>query len=468
MNTTTTNLALMKEVLQKLRNQQKMESKFEKRLRQVKQNTDWNSKGIIAPYTTLLDHTHFAVPEEGAILSGYKNEYIRLKRTMRSVWKSIPMTGALSRLKNHFVEIQKDYPDFSMPKMKIAALGRAYEDYLMQNLPVYLRIKNFYAINGSDTSVIGTVSDVPSGTVVPFSWANGGIGNRFLQKGMQIQFYDTSATTLRSLAAHYTSPRSASSQYSQVDAIVSRDPATNISNSGAVTFDVLPTTALAAGDTAHVRQGYGAMPLGALYWIDDVGTLLLEDGTTVSRSAHSHILSPVVQNNGGSATDLSPEMFLDFQTLMMNKTQEGIPVAQDIWMNPALAYEYAAFGLNSNSSFNVQRNAELGSVNGVDVGVNVNGNTLQGKPLMVDADVPPDTMLFIDWMGWEVIVKTADTIYEYHENQRAFQFSNAYGEPIDAKMVTLFSEYNNICNRIQTQGIIRNISYNPSRVGFNS
>ena len=467
---TTNSLPLMVEILGELRNQFKLESKFERRMREVKQNTRWNSRGILTPYTSQLDFSHFAVPEQGAILGGYLTERIKLKQQMRSIWKSIMLTGSIQRIADsEFISLQKEYPSEAgnLAGLAKTATGRAYEIFLEENLPIYQRLKNFYAINGGDTSAIGTVSGVPTGNVVPFSWATTDNGNRFFQKGMRIQFYDTSAVAHRTLSTDYTAPRAASSQYSMVANKVDPRSTVNIANNGAVTFDMLPTVALAAGDTAHIIQGRNAMPQGFLYWVSDVGDLLGESGV-IARSAVPEILTGFVQDNGGS-TDLTPMLMLEMKSFLEGRAGEDMPVKLEIWANKALAYKYALFGMNSagaGTQFNVQRFRDTGALGNIDVGTEIDGNTFSGVPIVIDSDVPPSKLLWVDWMGWEVDVQTPDSIYEFHQNQSAYQFANAFGEPTDAKQVTFFSEYNYRCTRIKTQGIQPNLSYDAKHISY--
>jgi len=275
------------------------------------------------------------------------------------------------------------------------------------------------------------------------------------------------AAALRSLSTDYAVPRNSSSQYSQVSVKVDPRSTINIANNGAVTFDMLPTVALAAGDTAHIRQGRNAMPQGFLYWVSDVGDLLSDTGT-INRATVPEILTGFVQDNGGN-TDLTPMLMMEMKSFLEGRAGEDQPVKLEIWANKALAYKYALFGLNSTgagTSFNVQRFRDTGALGNIDVGTEIDGNTFSGVPIMIDSDVPPSKLLWVDWMGWETDVQTPDTIYEFHQNQSAYQFNNAFGEPVDAKQVTFFSEYNYRCTRIKTQGIQPNLSYDAKHISY--
>jgi hypothetical protein len=472
MNTTTLNLGLMVKILDDLRNQHVLECKFEQRMRQVQTNNNWNTSGIISPYASLLDHSHFAVPEQGAILSGGSNEYINLKQTMRSIWKTVNITGELERIQSQqFTAVKEEYglntPDLGM--LQSLAKGRAIETIFRNAMATYCRIKNYYALQGTDASPIGVVTGAPAGLVVPFAWSGAGagdIGNRMFQKNMQIQFYDTSAAALRNQSADYAAPRTASSQYSVVSAIVDRRASVNVSNSGAVTFDVLPTVALAAGDTAYVRQGYGAMPQGFLHWVSDTGNLLGESGA-VARSTNPEVFCSTIQNNSAS-TDNTPSLMLEMESYLRGRIAANEPINLEIWMNKAQAFKYAKFGLNSqSSSFNVQRFQDVKALPNIDVGVPMSGNSFNNIKIEVDVDVPPSKNLWIDWLGWMTDVQTPDTIYEFHQNQQMYQSQNVYGEPIDAKQVTFFSQYNYRCTRFKTQGYQDDLSFDAAHIAQN-
>ena len=80
MNTTTLSLPIMNKILESLRVHHVLECKFERRMREVQANNSWNPSGIISPYTSLMDWTHFAVCEGGVIQGGASNEYLNLKQ----------------------------------------------------------------------------------------------------------------------------------------------------------------------------------------------------------------------------------------------------------------------------------------------------------------------------------------------------------------------------------------------------
>lgn len=466
--TTAISLPLMVEILEDLRVHQVLECKFERRMRQVQESMNWNTNGILSPYETEQDYSHFAVGEAGVIQSGGTTDYKVLKQSMRSIWKSINVTGELQRIRSEqFVSIKEEYGQ-ELDEMSMAGLAanRAIEIILRRAAQVYKRLKNFYAINGVDSSAIGTVSGVPVGTDVPFSWTYADHGNRMLFNGMKIQFYDASATTLRSLAAHYSSPRSESQQYSQVNAHVDHRASVNLSNNGLVSFDVLPTTALAAGDTAHILQGYGAMPQGFFHWVADTGNLNGEAGS-IARSTAPEVFCSTIQDNSAS-TENTPALMLEMESFIRGRMSDNEPISLEIWMNKAQVFKYQKFALNSSvaggAAFNVQRFTDLSAPGSVDVGVPHKGLSFNNLMIEEDVDVPPGKILWIDWLGWMIDTQTPDTIYEYHQNQQMYQGHNSYGEPVDAKQVTMFSQYNYRCTKFKTQGYQEDLAFDADQI----
>jgi hypothetical protein len=468
MNTTTLNLPIMNKILEALRVHNVLEAKFERRMREVQTSNNWNPSGIISPYTSLMDWSHFAVGEQGVIQGGASNEYQNLKQTMRSIWKTVPITGELERIASQqFVGIQQQSgQDTDAGYMQGLAKNRAIEIILRQASMVYSRLKNYYAVQGGDKSPIGVVTGVPSATTVEFDWTLTDQGNRLFEKNMKIQFYDTSAAVLRRLDSHYAAPRSESEQYSVVANKVDRRSTVNLANNGLVTFDVCPSTALAAGDTAHVIQGYGAMPQGFLHWVGDSGNLLGETGN-VARSANPEVFISTIQNNS-PATANTPALMLAMESYLRGRVSESEPLNLEIWMNKAQLYNYAKFALNSSTgggaAYNVQRFGDYMNPSKIDVGVPMKGNSFNNIPIEHDADVPPSKNLWIDWLGWMVDVQTPDTIYEYHTNQQFYQSHNSYGEPIDQKQVTLFSQYNYRCVNFKTQGYQDDLAFDAAHI----
>lgn len=468
-NTTTLALPLMVEILEDLRMHHVLECKFEKRMREVQTSMNWNPRGILAPYTTELDYTHFATGESGVIQGGGNLDYKRVKRSMRALWKTVPITGELARLKSEqFVAVKEEFGNEIDDAGVLRALAdnRAIEIILQNASSVYGRLKNFYAINGNDASAIGTVTGVPSSTTVEFRWDTTDVGNRFIKKGQKIQFYDTSATTLRRLSGHYTSPRSESEQYSQVTGVVSTSAAANLANNGLVTFDVCPTTALAAGDTAHILQGYGAMPQGFFNWVAASGTLNGESGT-FNRSIAPDVFFSTIQDNSSSTAN-TPKLMIEMESYLAGRMSDNEPSNIEIWMNKAQIIKYQLFGLNSASAalgtvgFNVQRQADFSTPGTPNVGIPGKGLSFNNMMLNEDVDIPPSKNIWIDWLGWIVDEETPTTLYEYHQNQQFYQSQNAYGEPIDAKQVTMFSQYNYGCTKFTTQGYQDDLAFDSA------
>lgn len=475
-NTTTINLPIMVEILEDLRVHHVLECKFEKRMRETQESMRWNPNGIISPYESAQDYTHFGMSEGGVIQNGGTNEYVNTKQTMRQIWKSVNLTGELQRIKSQeFVRLKEEYGQ-SVPD--VAALMSLAEnnavEYLLKRAgQVFGRLKNYYAINGGDSSPLGTVTGTPGGNVLEFSWATTDQGNRMLKKGMKIQFYDTSLGQLRSNAANYAAPRSESQQYSVIANTVDPRASVNLANNGAVTFDVLPVNnnagaanALAAGDTAHILQGYGAMPQGFLYWVSDTGALQGEAGN-ITRSNYPEIFIPVIQNNSANTAN-TPLLMAAMESYLRGRIADDEPINTEIWMNKAQTFRYIKFGLNSaggdGNAFNITRFGDLGVPNKVDVGVPHSGLSFNNIKIEEDVDVPPSKNLWIDWLGWMVDVETPETIYEYHQNQQFIQAHNSYGEPIDAKQATLFTQYNYRCTKFKTQGFQEDLAFDADQI----
>lgn len=475
MNNTTVNLPLMVEILEDLRQHHVLECKFEKRIRETQESMRWNPRGILSPYNSLQDWTHFGMSEQGVLQGGGTNEYFRLKQSMRQLWKTVPVTGELQRLRDQeFVALKEEYGQEVGDDGALSGLAsnNALEIVMKQASQLFNRIKNFYAINGTDSSVLGTITGI-SGNDVEFRWDTTDNGNRMFQKGMKVQFYDQSLGQLRRNSANYASPRTESEQYSQVDTIVDRRASVNLANNGLVSFDQLPTLnnsagadALVAGDTAHVLQGYGTMPQGFLHWVSDTGSLNGESGV-VARSSAPEILIPVIQNNAPNTAN-TPLLMAKMESYLRGAVADGEPINTEIWMNKAQIFNYIRFGLNSaggdGNEFNIMRFGDLTAPTKVDVGVPHSGLSFNNMKIEEDVDVPPSKVLWIDWLGWMTDVETPETIYEYHQNQQFYQAHNSYGEPIDAKQATLFTQYNYRCTKFKTQGYQEDLAYDADQI----
>lgn len=477
--TTTTNLPLMVEILEDLRVHHVLESKFESRIRQSAEvNTRWNpNTGIVSPYNTGQDYTHFGMAESGVLQNGGNNEYVRTKQSMRQLWKTVNITGELERLKSsEFVRLKEQFgnevPDVSA--LAGLATNNALEFIFRQAGSVFSRLKNFYAIQGGSSSALGQITGVPSATTLEFDWTTTDNGNRLLKKGMKVQIYDTSLAQLRRNSANYAAPRTESEQYSVVSATVDPRASVNLANNGLVTFDVLPAnnnagaaTPLVAGDTVHILQGYGAMPQGFLYWVSDSNTLVKEDGTALTRSDYPETFIPNVQNNSASTAN-TPLLMAAQESYIRGRTSDMEPINLEIWMNKAQVFRYQKFGLNSSTAagaaFNVSRFGDFTAPEKLDVGIPHKGLSFNNLKIEEDVDVPPSKILWIDWLGWMIDVETPEQIYEYHQNQQFYQSHNSYGEPIDAKQATIFTQYNYRCTKFKTQGFQEDLAFDADHI----
>lgn len=476
-HTTTTQLDLMVEIMEGLRSHHVLECKFEKRMRETQESMNWNTRGILSPYETEIDYNHFAISEGGAILSGGTNAYATLKQTMRQIWKSVNITGELARIQSQqFVSVQETYGNqLTGPELGALAANRALELILRRAAQVYTRLKNFYALNGTDSSAIATVTNNPGSNQLDFAWASTDFGSRMLFKGMKVQFYDTSLAELRDINACYSTSQSTAEPCSTVSAYV--DPRASVSaTNGRVTFDTVPANnrsgaaaAIAAGDTVHTVGGYGAMPQGFAYWVSDTGNLNGESGTVARSSAPDIFCSTVVDE--GTAAELTPLMLLTMESYLRGRVSDDEPIKLELWMNKAQVFKYQKFGINSGSSgtptsnyFNVTRFGDLTAPQKIDVGVPFAGLSFNNIMINEDVDVPPSKIYWVDWLGWQIDTETPDTIYEFHQNQQMWQGHNEYGEPIDAKQVTIYSQYNYRCSRFKTQGIQTDLAFDSAQI----
>lgn len=478
MNNTILNLPLMVEILEDLRTHHILECKFETRMREAQQSMNWNPRGIHAPYTTELDYTHFATAEQGVIQGGGNLDYKKIKRSMRSLWKTIPVTGELKRLKSEqFVAMKEEYGNAIQDEglLSVGAENRAIEIILRNASSVYGFLKNFYAINGVDSSAIGTITSLPGGNDVCFRWDTTDHGNRFMFKGQKIQFFDVSLGELRSVANNYVTVRSESQQYSKITGVVSTSAAANTANNGLVSFDEIPTknnagaaNALVAGDTAHIIQGYGAMPQGFFHWVAAGGNLPTEGGT-FARSVAPNVFFSTIQDNAPS-TENTPKLMMEQESYLSGRVADNESINMEIWMNKAQIFKYQLFGLNSASAalgttgFNVQRFADMVPPTKVDVGIPNKGLSFNNLRIEEELHVPPGKNLWINWLGWMTDTETPLTIYEYHQNQQFYQSQNAYGEPVDTKQITMFSQYNYFCSDFRTQGYQEDLAYDVKHI----
>ena len=206
------------------------------------------------------------------------------------------------------------------------------------------------------------------------------------------------------------------------------------------------------------------MPQGFLHWVNDTGNLLGSAGN-VARSSAPEVFISVIQNNS-SATENTPRLMAAMDSYFRGMMSDNEPIAMEIWMNKAQVFKYQMFATNTqNTQFNVQRWADLTAPTALDVGVPHAGLSFNNIKIEEDFDVPPSKNLWIDWMGWMVDVETPTTIYEFHQNQQMYQMHNSYGEKLDAKEITMFTQYNNRCTKFKTQGFQDDLAFDADQIG---
>lgn len=420
------------------------QSRFFKEMNKVQKINKMNPGGLYSPFTVSENNTAFAVAEGGPILSGSAPEYAMGVTQLRQHWSSMVWTGALERIRNEYLtELQRnpEYEGVAMPKLANAAANLAVRDLVFSTLKMYARRENWFALQGTDKSAIGVVTGLPGSNVVQFSWDTTNQGNRLFDKDQQIQFFSPGG-------AQRTAglPSVGSSLYSTVTTAVDKTAASGAT--GPVQFDTIPTSGIAVGDTAVFRNSYGLMPQGFIHYVDDTGSF-----KGITRSTNPAIFSSVITRLSGSPS-IAPSHIREQLSQMESKMGYGVDFGMQIWMNKTQYFNWETQVYNS--PFTRQISAE--KVGKVDLSV---GRLMwDGHEFMTDPDVPPGHVNFINFNTWRKVTQTPLQPYMFDNDSYIVNPINSYGERLDQRQSTIFSEYNWDCVDPRSNGRIEGLAFN--------
>jgi hypothetical protein len=125
-----------------------------------------------------------------------------------------------------------------------------------------------------------------------------------------------------------------------------------------------------------------------------------------------------------------------------------------IWLNKTQTYNWESQVYQSP----FVRNIGPGKVTGVDMAV---GEMYwDGHKFMTDPDVPPGHVNFVNFLTWRKIVQTPTQPYQFDSGSYVVNPLNSYGERLDSRQSTIFSEYNWDCVDPRSNGRIEGLAYN--------
>lgn len=451
LSTTTIN-GILPKLIDEGRNLQVAQSRFFQEMEKVRQINKVNPGGLYTPYTVSQNATAFAVAEGGPILSGAAPDYALGVATLRQHWSSMVWTGALERIQNQYlVQFRSDpnYEGRSLAALTPAQLTKfagnlAVKALVFSSLTMYARRENFFALQGTDKSAIGIVTGLPGGNVVQFSWDTTNQGNRLFAKDQQIQFFSPGGVQrVTGLGAI------GSSLYNTV---LSVDDSPASGATGPVTFAEAPPSNLVIGDTAVFRNSYGLMPQGFIYYVDDSGSF-----KGITRSTNPKIFSSVISRLTGSPS-IAPSHIREQLSQMESKMGYGVPFSMQIWMNKTQYYNWTTQVYNS--PFVRQIGAD--KVDRVDL--SVGEMYWDGHKFMTDPDVPPGHIDFINMLTWRKITQTPLQPYQFDSGSYVVNPLNSFGERLDQRQSTIFSEYNWDCEDPRSNGRIEGAAFNRIHV----
>jgi hypothetical protein len=266
------------------------------------------------------------------------------------------------------------------------------------------------------------------------------MGNRLFDAGQQIQIFSPGGVQrVTGLAAI------GSSLYNTV---ASTDKPSAAGATGLVTLGEARPTNAAVGDTVVFRNSYGLMPQGFIHYVDDSGTF-----KGITRSLNPAIFNSVIVRLSGSPT-LTPAHIREFLAKMETKLGYGTSNAHQIWWNGAQDFNWQSQLYTSTFS----RQIDAGKVGRIDLAP---GETYwDGRKVMKDADVPPGHVDFINFNTWRKVTQTPLQPYEFDGGSFVVNPINAYGERLDQRQSTIFSEYNWDCEDPRANGRIEGAAFN--------
>lgn len=456
---------LFPKILEKTVRNQRYQSHFLKQINAAAEKVAYNNPlGNNTPYVTGENATLFAVAEGGPILNGAPVEYTQAQMDIRKMWKSAGFTGDVERqLDGKTAEIAVQKPELrgNFEELNRMAHNRLVRDLIFSTLNLYAHHENYFALQGTDKSTVGVVTALPAtlgAGNVGFAWADTKQGNRLFEKNQRIQFYDSAAPTARvaDMAAE------AGSYFATVDVKPDHRANTN-ALTGTTHFTNLPTD-LAVGDTAHFQNAYGSLPQGFVHYIDDTGNF-----KNIARSVDYERFASVMDRRVGSP-NLTPLILFENESYLEGKVGYNMPFVCKIAINKAQRFVYTAQLYNTQPGFTytrfIQADRNGGRIEKYDPSVNTKEDALAfgNKEIIVDEHVPPDEVFFINFASWRKYTRTEVKAYAFDSGSYIINPIDQYGQRLDKRMFTIFSEYNWDCVNPITNSRVTGLGYNPMHV----
>lgn len=443
----------------------KFQSRFLNEIERAAEKVGYlNPQGNNMAYVTQENESLFSVAEGGQILGGSPLEYAQTTMDIRKMWKSASFTGDVERQVNaNIAKIEKEpkYAGATMDKLSDVAHNRLVQDLVWSTLRLYAHHENYFALQGTDKSTIGVVTALP-GTLgagnVGFSWSSTSQGNRIFSKNQQIQFYDGGGVTQRTTGL----TASQGKFFSTVDVKPNKSAAANATN-GTVHFDQVPSN-LAIGDTAHFVNSYGALPQGFTHYIDDQGSF---KGQT--RATNPEQFSSVVTRLTGSP-NLTPLILTEQGSFLEGKMGYDMPVVAKMVINKAQKFQYYSQVYSTGNAFTQIRYVETskngGRIEKYDPSINTSDEALKfgDWEVLSDEHMPPAEVFFVNFASWKKYVRTPVKPYAYDSGQYFINPIDQYGLRLDARMFTIFSEYNWDCIDPTSNSRITGLAFNSAHV----
>jgi hypothetical protein len=456
---------LFPKMLEKTVRNKRYQSRYKKEIDAAVEKLQYNNPlGANTPYVTAENATLFGVSEGGQILNGAPVEYTQGSIDIRKMWKSAGWTGDVERqLDSKIAEIQELKPELrgNFDEVNRMAHNRLVRDLVFSTLSLYAHHENYFALQGTDKSTIGVVTELPADLGagnVGFAWATTSQGNRLFEKNQRVQFYDSASTNPRvaGMAAD------AGSYFATVDTKPDHRASTNALH-GTTHFSNLPTD-LAVGDTAHFQNSYGALPQGFTHYVDDTGSF-----KGIARSVDYERFASVVDRRTGSPV-LTPLILHENESFLEGKVGYGVPFVCKIVLNKAQRFNYTAQLYNTNAGFQYTRFIESqkngGRIDKYDPSVNTDESALMfgNKEMIVDEHMPPSEVFFVNFASWRKYVRTEVRPYAFDSGSYIINPIDQYGMRLDQKMFTIYSEYNWDCVNPITNSRVTGLAFNANHV----
>lgn len=413
------------------------DSRFLREINKARETSMINPGGLFQTYAVSENYGGFAVPEGGAIRAGSKPAYTMAQAQIRQLWKSMNWTGSLERIRDKYLtQLMVDPKYAALPKGELMqkAMNRAVADQVISTFKEYARMENFFALQGGDNSAIGVVTAVDTGAnTVTFDGLTTAMGNRFFNLGMEIEFRSNAGAIRNATATYFT-----------VDAVVTHN------STGTVHFDDVGADII-PGDTAHLVNGYAALPTGVPNYVDDAG-----DFKGVTRSDYPEIFESIMIRNIGAPT-ISPLAVREQLSFIQGKVGYETALKLMLWMNKAQKFNWESYVYE-----HLIRQVGADRVRLADYAVSE--FEWDGHELNIDVDVPPDSLYVLNMLTWRKITQTALQAYIYHTNQLLVNTIDSSGNYLDAKQATIFSEYNWDMDDCRTNSIQSGFAFNYNHI----